>query len=79
MTEVLLADGCEKQASDGVFAYFTPQGRAYACSGSWEQLHCPYSWAWAARETAVDNAVAESLFKTMKAEMVYHYKFATRQ
>ncbi|WP_181885227.1 IS3 family transposase [Pontibacter diazotrophicus] len=24
-----------------------------------------------------DNAVAESFFKTMKAEMVYHHKFAT--
>ena len=26
-----------------------------------------------------DNAVAESFFKTMKTEMVYHHKFATRQ
>ena len=24
-----------------------------------------------------DNAVAESFFKTMKTEMVYHHKFAT--
>lgn len=79
MTAVLLADGCEKQASDGVFANSLRQEVQYACSGSREQLHCPYSWAWAARLSAVDNAVAESLFKTMKAEMVYHHKFATRQ
>jgi len=26
-----------------------------------------------------DNAVAESFFETMKKEMVYHHKFATRQ
>jgi putative transposase len=26
-----------------------------------------------------DNAVAESFFKTMKAELIYHRKFATRQ
>ncbi|CAM3887658.1 IS3 family transposase [Pontibacter korlensis] len=26
-----------------------------------------------------DNAVAESFFKTMKTEMVYHHRFATRQ
>jgi transposase InsO family protein len=26
-----------------------------------------------------DNAVAESFFKTMKTELIYHPKFATRQ
>lgn len=30
------------------------------------------------RVTALDNAVAESFFKTMKTEMVYHAVFKTR-
>ncbi|MFD2067269.1 IS3 family transposase [Pontibacter silvestris] len=28
---------------------------------------------------ALDNAVAESFFKTLKTEMIYHLEFTTRQ
>ncbi len=31
------------------------------------------------RANCWDNALAESFFKTMKTEMVYHHQFATRQ
>ena len=51
-----------------------------ACSAFREQLEGkPVVQSRSRKGNCWDNAVAESFFKTMKTEMLYHHQFATRQ
>ncbi|MFD3003815.1 IS3 family transposase [Pontibacter toksunensis] len=60
--------------------FHSDRGVQYACSEFREQLEgVPVVQSMSRKGNCWDNAVAESFFKTMKTEMVYHYKFATRQ
>jgi len=55
------------------------RGVQYACSTFREQLEgMPVRQSMSRKGNCCDNAVAESFFKTMKTEMVYHHKFASR-
>ncbi len=58
--------------------FHSDRGVQYACSAFQEQLEgMPVLRSMSRRGNCWDNAVAESFFKTMKTEMVYHHKFAT--
>ena len=60
--------------------FHSDRGVQYACSEFREQLEgMPVVQSMSRKGNCWDNAVAESFFKAMKAEMVYHCKFATRQ
>lgn len=60
--------------------FHSDRGVQYACSEFREQLEgMPVLQSMSRKGNCWDNAVAESFFKTMKTEMVYHHKFATRQ
>lgn len=60
--------------------FHSDRGVQYACSAFREQLEgMPVVQSMSRKGNCWDNAVAESFFKTMKTEMVYHCKFATRQ
>ncbi|MFD3003698.1 IS3 family transposase [Pontibacter toksunensis] len=59
--------------------FHSDRGVQYACSAFREQLEgIPVVQSMSRKGNCWDNAVAESFFKTMKTEMVYHHKFATR-
>ncbi|MFD3004030.1 IS3 family transposase [Pontibacter toksunensis] len=60
--------------------FHSDRGVQYACSAFREQLEgMPVQQSMSRKEKCWDNAVAESFFKTMKTEMAYHHKFATRK
>ncbi len=60
--------------------FHSDRGVQYACSAFREQLEGrPVLQSMSRKGNCWDNAVAESFFKTMKTEMVYHHKFTTRQ
>ena len=60
--------------------FHSDRGVQYACSAFREQLEGkPVLQSMSRKGNCWDNAVAESFFKTMKTEMVYHHQFATRQ
>lgn len=60
--------------------FHSDRGVQYACSAFREQLEgMPVLQSMSRKGNCWDNAVAESFFKTMKTEMVYHRRFATRQ
>jgi len=60
--------------------FHSDRGVQYACSAFREQLEGkPVLQSMSRKGNCWDNAVAESFFKTMKTEMVYHHNFATRQ
>ncbi|GAB3829516.1 hypothetical protein GCM10028895_44470 [Pontibacter rugosus] len=60
--------------------FHSDRGVQYACSAFREQLEgTPVLQSMSRKGNCWDNAVAESFFKTMKTEMVYHHQFATRQ
>ena len=60
--------------------FHSDRGVQYACKEFREQL-CgkPVLQSMSRRGNCWDNAVAESFFKTLKTELIYHRKFATRQ
>ena len=60
--------------------FHSDRGVQYACSAFREQLEgIPVQQSMSRKGNCWDNAVAESFFKTMKTEMIYHHRFATRQ
>ena len=64
----------------GELLFHSDRGVQYACRAFQEQLEgMPVRQSMSRKGNCWDNAVAESFFKTMKTEMVYHHKFATRQ
>ena len=64
----------------GDLLFHSDRGVQYACSAFREQLEgMPVQQSMSRKGNCWDNAVAESFFKTMKTEMVYHHKFTTRQ
>lgn len=64
----------------GDLLFHSDRGVQYSCSAFREQLEgIPVLQSMSRKGNCWDNAVAESFFKTMKTEMVYHHQFATRQ
>ncbi|AKD02118.1 integrase [Pontibacter korlensis] len=64
----------------GELLFHSDRGVQYSCSAFREQLEgMPVLQSMSRKGNCWDNAVAESFFKTMKTEMVYHHRFATRQ
>lgn len=60
--------------------FHSDRGVQYACSAFREQLNgLPVTQSMSRKGNCWDNAVAESFFKTLKTELVYHCKFTTRQ
>ena len=60
--------------------FHSDRGVQYACSAFREQLEgMPVLQSMSRKGNCWDNAVAESFFKTMKTEMVYHHQFTTKQ
>lgn len=60
--------------------FHSDRGVQYACSAFRKQLEGkPVLQSMSRKGNCWDNAVAESFFKTMKTEMVYHHQFATKQ
>ncbi|WP_262890428.1 IS3 family transposase [Pontibacter beigongshangensis] len=60
--------------------FHSDRGVQYACQEFRDELKDkPVLQSMSRKGNCWDNAVAESFFKTMKTEMVYHCKFATRQ
>jgi len=60
--------------------FHSDRGVQYACGAFREQLEgMPVLQSMSRKGNCWDNAVADSFFKTMKSEMVYHHNFATRQ
>ena len=60
--------------------FHSDQGVQYACEQFRKQLKgIPVRQSMSRPGNCWDNAVAESFFKTMKTELIYHRKFATRQ
>ena len=59
--------------------FHSDRGVQYACQEFQEQLKgIPVRQSMSRKGNCWDNAVAESFFKTMKTEMVYHVSFKTR-
>ncbi|MFD2515954.1 IS3 family transposase [Pontibacter locisalis] len=64
----------------GTLLFHSDRGVQYACSAFRQQLEgIPVVQSMSRKGNCWDNAVAESFFKTLKTELVYHYKFSTRQ
>lgn len=60
--------------------FHSDQGVQYACSAFKEQLEgMPVVQSMSRKGNCWDNAVAESFFKTLKTELIYHHKFITRK
>jgi transposase InsO family protein len=60
--------------------FHSDRGVQYACEQFRNQLKGkPVLQSMSRKGNCWDNAVAESFFKTMKTEFIYHRKFATRQ
>lgn len=60
--------------------FHSDRGVQYACQEFKNQLTGrPVLQSMSRKGNCWDNAVAESFFKTMKTELIYHRKFATRQ
>lgn len=60
--------------------FHSDRGVQYACSAFREQLKgVPVVQSMSRKGNCWDNAVAESFFKTLKTELIYHRKFTTRQ
>ncbi len=59
--------------------FHSDRGVQYACTEFRDQLNkLPITQSMSRKGNCWDNAVAESFFKTMKTEMVYHQKFQTK-
>jgi len=59
--------------------FHSDRGVQYACSEFTGQLKkLPITQSMSRKGNCWDNAVAESFFKTMKTEMIYHQKFQTK-
>ena len=59
--------------------FHSDRGVQYACSEFTEQLKkWPVKQSMSRKGNCWDNAVAESFFKTIKTEMIYHRLFSTR-
>ena len=59
--------------------FHSDRGIQYACSEFTGQLKkWPVTQSMSRKGNCWDNAVAESFFKTMKTEMIYHQKFQTK-
>jgi putative transposase len=60
--------------------FHSDRGVQYACHAFREQLEgVPVVQSMSRKGNCWDNAVAESFFKTLKTELIYHRTFATRQ
>jgi putative transposase len=60
--------------------FHSDRGIQYACKEFRKQLSGkPVLQSMSRKGNCWDNAVAESFFKTLKTEWIYHRKFATRQ
>ncbi len=60
--------------------FHSDRGVQYACQQFRKQLTGkPVRQSMSRKGNCWDNAVAESFFKTMKTELIYHRKFVTRQ
>jgi putative transposase len=60
--------------------FHSDRGVQYACQQFRKQLSDkPVLQSMSRKGNCWDNAVAESFFKTLKTELIYHRKFATRQ
>lgn len=60
--------------------FHSDRGVQYACQQFRKQLKgMPVLQSMSRKGNCWDNAVAESFFKTMKTELIYHRKFATRK
>jgi putative transposase len=60
--------------------FHSDRGVQYACKEFRKQLSGkPVLQSMSRKGNCWDNAVAESFFKTLKTELIYHRKFATRQ
>jgi putative transposase len=59
--------------------FHSDRGVQYACEEFRNQLKAPIKQSMSRRANCWDNAVAESFFKTLKTECIYHYRFENRQ
>lgn len=60
--------------------FHSDRGIQYACTNFRKQLnHLPVLQSMSRKGNCWDNAVAESFFKTLKTELVYHTNYATKQ
>lgn len=59
--------------------FHSDRGVQYACDEFTQELHkWPVQQSMSRKGNCWDNAVAESFFKTLKTEMVYHHAFRTK-
>lgn len=60
--------------------FHSDRGIQYACTDFREQLKgMPVLQSMSRKGNCWDNAIAESFFKTLKTELVYHVNYATKQ
>jgi putative transposase len=59
--------------------FHSDRGVQYACEEFRNHLKAPIKQSMSRKANCWDNAVAESFFKTLKTECVYHYRFENRQ
>jgi len=60
--------------------FHTDRGIQYACGEFRKQLIAlPVTQSMSGKGDCWDNAPAESFFKTLKTEMIYHYEFASKK
>lgn len=60
--------------------FHSDRGIQYSCNDFKQQLEgLPVRQSMSRKGNCWDNAVAESFFKTMKTELVYHVEFQTRK
>jgi putative transposase len=55
--------------------FHSDRGVQYACEAFRKELKGPIRQSMSRRANCWDNAVAESFFKTLKTECIYHYRF----
>lgn len=60
--------------------FHSDRGVQYACTDFKDQLKClPVLQSMSRKGNCWDNAIAESFFKTLKTELVYHTEYFTKQ
>lgn len=69
----------KNRAIDGCLLFHSDRGIQYACAEFRDELKdLPVEQSMSRKGNCWDNAVAESFFKTLKSELVYHTHFETR-
>jgi len=79
-TEAALRHACMRFKAPEGLIFHSDKGVQYACK-DFRKLLNKYDpvQSMSGKGNCYDNAVAESLFKTLKTELIYQYKFQTRK